>query len=106
MPMDPILIGRRIKAIRLQLDLSQASLAECIDKSPTFISRLESGLKKPSLETLVRVADAFDVPIDYLLHNAPKQSNIQELLSDCTPREIRFIEGLIPVLITYFRANT
>lgn len=87
------LIGYRIKAARKAKGLSQSELSELIDKSVGYMSYIETGSKKPSLETLIQIANALDVTIDELLSDnlvaASPVSNTQinQLLSDCSAFE-------------------
>ena len=60
-------IGQRIRNYRQQRNLSQNSVAEKIDKSATYISYIEGGIKHPSLETLVDLANLLGVTTDLLL---------------------------------------
>ena len=41
-------IGKRIRLLRKQQHLSQMTLAEMVNKSPTYISLVENGQKGPS----------------------------------------------------------
>ena len=91
------LIGNRIKAARKAKGLSQSELSELIDRSVGYMSYIETGSKKPSLETLIQIANALDVTIDELLSDnlaaASPVSNTQinQLLSDCSAYEKRVI---------------
>ena len=58
-------IGQRVKEARKKKHLSQADLAEAVEKSTSYISYMETGLKCMSLETLVDIANALDVSADY-----------------------------------------
>ena len=60
-------IGKRIRLLRKQQHLSQMTLAEMVNKSPTYISLVENGQKGPSLEMLIDVANALKVTMDMLL---------------------------------------
>lgn len=91
------LIGNRIKSARKAKGLSQSALSELIDRSVGYMSYIETGSKKPSLETLIQIANALDVTIDELLSDnlaaASPVSNTQinQLLSDCSAFEKRVI---------------
>jgi len=61
------IIGRRIKELRIQKEISQETLAEQIDLSATYISRIESAEKQASLKSLVLIANILEVTIDYFL---------------------------------------
>ena len=41
-------------------------IADAIDISEASVSRLESGKLKPSLDTIIALADALNVSLDYL----------------------------------------
>ncbi len=58
---------RRLKKSREIRGLSQASLAKKADVPPSAISHFEAGERKPSFETLRRLAEALEVTIDFLL---------------------------------------
>ena len=93
MTINYLLIGNRIKTARKAKGLSQSELSELIDKSVGYMSYIETGSKKPSLENLIQIANALDVTIDELLSDnlvaASPVSNTQinQLLSDCSAFE-------------------
>ena len=57
----------RLKESREIRDLNQIALARKADVPPSAISHFEAGERKPSFETLRRLAEALDVTIDFLL---------------------------------------
>ena len=67
MVINYIAIGKKVRAIRKRRGLSQMVLAELIDRSPSYISCIETGSKSMSLETLVALANALNVSSDELL---------------------------------------
>lgn len=60
-------IGLRIRKERERAGFSQAKLAELADSSMQYISLIETAKKKPSLQMLLRIADALNVSVDQLL---------------------------------------
>ena len=90
-------IGERIRMIRIKCGMTQERLAEAADLSVPYISHVERGCKRASLETLVRVAGALDVTVDCLLSGIQPADrdaflpDIRELLDDCSPRERRML---------------
>ena len=60
---EPPYIGRQVRALRRQRNLSLRGLAEPCDLSPTTISLIERGDSSPSVATLHRLATALGVPI-------------------------------------------
>lgn len=67
MTLNYVLIGKRIKNVRLAKGLSQSALAEVSGVSNQTICYIETGLKCPSLETLVALANSLSVTADELL---------------------------------------
>lgn len=61
------IIGTRMKTVRNRHRMTQADLAEQAGLSVPYISRIETAAKKASLSSLVRIADALGVTVDYLL---------------------------------------
>ena len=59
-------LARRIRALREERGLTQEDFARACDISPSFASLLERGERSPSLETLLQVAAALDVPLSEL----------------------------------------
>ena len=90
-------MGQRIRNYRQQRNLSQNSVAEKIDKSATYISYIEGGIKHPSLETLVDLANLLGVTTDLLLGENLEHTRLvremeyQLILHDCNDQERRFL---------------
>lgn len=90
-------IGARIKYFRKKAHLSQEKLAELTELSRVFISFVERGEKTPSIESIVRIANALNVSADDLLFgnlivsNSPHDALEYELLTDCSPEETDII---------------
>lgn len=53
-------VGFRVRALRRQRRLTQAGLAELIDRSVDGISAIERGIAAPGMETLARLAQALE----------------------------------------------
>lgn len=73
--MDYTALGKRIRDERLMQRLTLEKLAERTDKSINFIGQIERGEGKPSLETLVDIANALGVTVDSLLSDNIKTSD-------------------------------
>jgi transcriptional regulator with XRE-family HTH domain len=77
-------LGDRIKLLRKEKNWNQSELAEKIDADSRQISRYEKGKVNPSVETLIKIAETFDVSFDYLLvedsTRQPFQTDDKELL--------------------------
>lgn len=57
----------RLKELRKQKNVSQLKLAMDLQLNQNAISRYETGRREADYATLIKIADYFDVSIDYLL---------------------------------------
>ncbi len=58
--------NNKISELRKERNLSQHQLAKKINTSQANLSRWEQGLNEPSIIECWKIADYFDVTIDYL----------------------------------------
>ena len=72
-PLDDVLdaVGPRLRSLRVRHELTLAALAERTGISVSTLSRLESGGRKPTLELLLPLARAYEVPLDELVDAPP-----------------------------------
>ncbi len=57
------IIGKRIKEERKNLNLTQEEFAAKVNMSYKFLSRIESSAEKPSLDMIIKLSNALNVPI-------------------------------------------
>lgn len=74
-------IGKRIQQLRKMKKMSQADLAEFAGVSVSYISHIETGMKKASLESVVHIANALGTTVDQLL-NGNQTGNQHEYKSE------------------------
>jgi len=60
-------IGSKITELRKRKNWSQADLAKAIEASRDIIGKYERNENSPSIEMALKLAQVFDVPVDYLL---------------------------------------
>lgn len=60
------MIGERLREVRIANHCTQKEIAAHLHITRTAYSYYESGFRKPTLETLQKVADYFQVSLDYL----------------------------------------
>ena len=56
----------RIKQLRLEQHKTQKEVGEAVGLSDRAIAHYEKGIREPKLETWIKLADFFDVPVSYL----------------------------------------
>lgn len=67
-------VGPRLKQLRLRRDVTLTQLTGATGISTSTLSRLESGLRRPTLEQLLPLARFYGVTIDSLV-DAPRTAN-------------------------------
>lgn len=111
MEINYIAIGKRIRQLRLEHGWSQAVLAEKSGIEPSNISHIERAATKLSLPTLINISNALDVSLDEIVYESLIKNNhitvdiINELLSDCTPKEISAVIEVIKTTKNILRIN-
>ncbi|MGG1878830.1 helix-turn-helix transcriptional regulator [Paenibacillus cisolokensis] len=61
------IFGERLTSLRQKHKMNQEALAEKLKVSKSSIGMYERGQREPSHETLLKIADLFDVSLDYLM---------------------------------------
>jgi transcriptional regulator with XRE-family HTH domain len=57
----------RLKALREDNDLTQEELAKDLNIIRSTLANYESGFREPNFSLLIKIADYFNVSLDYLL---------------------------------------
>lgn len=92
------------EAGRLKIGLTQEKLAEICDVSVSYIAHIERGTKSLSLETAVKISNALDISLDYLLINEINNNSriikaLESELDKCTSKQIDKFIRLSRVII-------
>ncbi len=104
-------VGQRIRAARVERNMSQADLAFEAHVSLPHISDIELGKKQMLLSTFCKIVEALQVSADEILRpdvpevNRIYQKEFAELLGDCSPTEVEAILKIVRELKTTMRTN-
>jgi transcriptional regulator with XRE-family HTH domain len=110
--MDYKMMGKRIREYRSKTSKTQEKFAESIGLSAEYISQLETGVRSPSLETIVKIANALNVPVDYLVSDSliidenEKINEILVLLKGRTSEELSFAADIIRTMFSHVKNNS
>jgi transcriptional regulator with XRE-family HTH domain len=101
-----ILLGRRIRALRLRRELTQEALGERAGLNYKYLGAVERGERNPSLKQLLKIAHALGVGPHELLVIAQEEPSlpklramIQELLKDAGRSELQMAYKLLMALL-------
>ena len=67
--------AERLKTLRKQVKLTQGHIAEKLNISQQAYASWERGVKKPTQENLVKIAQVLNVSVDYLVGNSEEKSD-------------------------------
>ncbi len=111
MNLDYQSIGQRIRYFRKENRITQEELAFRIESSAAYVSNIEAGKKKPSLQKLTRIAEVLDITINDLIYLPAVNSSsldtdeINKLISRCPLEKqqllLQSISALLQTIITY-----
>lgn len=87
--------GNTLKTLRLKENYTQAQLSQKLGLTKSVISAYETGLRLPSYDILIRIAEIFHVSTDYLLGLERKQ---EIDLSGLSQEEITALLNLIQAM--------
>ncbi len=100
-------IGRRIRNYRKRRGYTQEQLGLSINTSGAYISNIERGVKKPSLDNLAAIAEILDITINDVI--VPEHEDLDkiiertDLLSHCPPEDRTRLKENLFEIITIFK---
>jgi len=87
-------LGHRLRALRIQMGLTQLQLSERLWVSKAMISSYELDQRTPSYEVLIKIAKFFNVSTDYLLGLDKPDINYDNL----TEQEVKAVSAIVDLL--------
>jgi transcriptional regulator with XRE-family HTH domain len=87
-----MVIGRRLRNLREEKNLSQGDIEKRAGLLRCYISRVENGHTVPSLETLERLAAALEVPLYQLFYEGDEPPSLPNLSARQTTEDLAFNE--------------
>ncbi|MCQ2518802.1 MAG: helix-turn-helix domain-containing protein [Lachnospiraceae bacterium] len=67
MTVDSYAIGQRIKKLRKENKMTQQQLADRLGVSLNHVSKIEPGMKVPSVDLFLTLSEIFNVSLDFLI---------------------------------------
>ena len=104
MAVDYTIIGERLKKARKEKGMTQEELAEKLDISIAFLSRVERGNSKINLKRLTQVCEILGIPEGEILTGVSNKSQnyldaeFAELLKNCSAEKQKLIYDIAKVI--------
>lgn len=89
----------KLKKLRLSNNLTQSQLAEILETTKQAISAYESGKIAPSLNSLIKLSENFNISLDYLVFDNESQSKLINLNSINIKLELLSIRNKIDSIL-------
>ena len=105
MELNYTIIGMRLKQARMDKKMTQEDLAETLDLSVAYVSRIERGSTKISLKRLSEICTILEVSEGEILEGTTPDSNsylntaFSDLLKNCPPEKMDLIYNVAKVII-------
>ncbi len=105
MAIDYSVIGSRIKQARIAKNMTQEELADKIDISVAFLSRVERGNSHINLKRLNQLCGLLDVSEGYLLNGASSSSEnyldkeFTDLIKSVSPEKQKLIYNVAKAIV-------
>lgn len=87
-------LGANVKRLRKERGWSQTELAEKVGVHLNHINRIETGKYMPVLDTVVKLADLFEVSIDYMVNDASGKAETIQLEDQNFAEKMRLLNSL------------
>ena len=85
-------IGERIKLLRKENNYTQEQFGDIFGLVKSTVSLYESGKSNPDDEIKQKIADHFDVSIDWLLGRTEERSTVDKIINKNKQKEVEFEE--------------
>lgn len=72
-------IGKQIKKYRKNKNITQSDIAKILGVEPGTISKYESGIIEPNIESLKKLAEIFEITVDQLINEDNKRIDVSEI---------------------------
>lgn len=97
-------VGEKIKELREKTKMSRSDFAKVAGISASYLSEIERGLKKPTLNILNKISQAFNVKISEIIGETPgtpltpELKEIVETLRDFEPEQVVLLKDFLKSL--------
>ncbi len=96
--------------LRKKKKISQATLGKAVGTSGDIIGRYERGIITPSIDVIMKIADALEVSIDFLVGNTSMELDMQALqrledISSLSEENKSFVLKMIDMAIQNFKTE-
>ena len=94
--------GKRVRELRERRGLTQARFAKLARVAPDTESRIEGARFSPSLDTMIKLADALDLPLEALISdNFDQADELAALIRGLSERDRKLTTAMVGAMYTW-----
>lgn len=86
---------KKLRLLREANNLTQKQMANILSVTQKSISTYENGLTEPDISTMIKIADFFDVSLDYLLDRRTTKTETTKITIDISADELSALKRVI-----------
>ena len=91
-------LGKRLKEIREQFDLTQMQLGRLLNLNYRTLSNYELGRAEPDIETLKKLSETYHMSIDAIVGNCHSDA-FREKINGLSPQDRKIAESFVDFLL-------
>ena len=97
-------IGAKIKEMRQKMKMSRKEFAKAAGISASYLSEIERGLKRPTVDIILKISKAFNLKISELLDEipstpmSPELKELVETLRNFKPEQVKLLSEFLKSL--------
>jgi len=94
-------IGSKIKELRQKMKMSRKDFSQAAGISASYLSEIERGLKRPTVDIILKISKAFNLKVSELLDEIPSNPmspEVKELidtLRDFKPEQVKLLSEFL-----------
>ena len=98
-----------IKEYRVNNSYTKEQFAELLDVDPSYISKIESGDRTPSVELLIKISNKTNISLDEMfcvetsLGAEKRMNKYVQVINTLKPDEKQFIFNMLDKMLEYFK---
>lgn len=104
--MDQIKIGKFLRSLRNEKELTQEQLAEKIGVSGRTVSRWETGSNLPDISVLIELSELYDIDIREIIDGERKSEIMNEKMKDTLDKVAQYTEYEKEQIIKRMKRNS
>lgn len=86
---------KKLRLLREANNLTQKQMANILNVTQKTVSTYENGLTEPDISTMIKIADFFDVSLDYLLDRKTTKTETTRITIDISADELSVLKRVI-----------